>query len=293
MNKVVTERKNHKPYNLPNTIYFFWNTGFNRSPRLVQECFISWKRLNPSWDVVFIDDKNVNNYVDMGRHNNLIGKITIQEYADILRMELLNQNGGVWVDATLFCTKPLDSWINKKINKNDLIVEKNPDSRVMTNSFMGSLKDNYLLIKMIDELTQHYQRDDGKHLKFRDNFLKFKIYKLTKNIFGRHRITSLIFMTPVLKKWLSITPYFYTMYLWYYLSIFDKKFRILWSETKTIPNLYIWVNKNEMYRPVPEEKILQLMLHPPPYIKLNWKVRVTLSSTRNYTQVLYCLNKQK
>lgn len=78
----------------------------------------------------------------MGRHNNLIGKITIQEYADILRMELLNQNGGVWVDATLFCIKPLDSWINKKINKNDLIVEKNPDSRVMTNSFMGSLKDN-------------------------------------------------------------------------------------------------------------------------------------------------------
>lgn len=124
----------------------------------------------------------------MGRHNNLIGKITIQEYADILRMELLNQNGGVWVDATLFCIKPLDSWINKKINKNDLIVEKNPDSRVMTNSFMGSLKDNYLLIKMIDELTQHYQRDDGKHLQFRDNFLKFKIYKLTKNIFGLTRM---------------------------------------------------------------------------------------------------------
>ena len=74
-------------------------------------------------------------------------------------------------------------------------------------------------------------------------------------------------MTLVLKKnGYQLHLIFYTMYLWYYLSIFDKKFRIFWSETKTIPNLYIWVNKDEMYQPVPEEKILQLMLFPPPYI---------------------------
>lgn len=80
-------------------LYILWFQGFDKAPDVVKWCVHSWKRYNPTWNIVLLDDTNLHEYVDVKVDN-----------SDIVRMLLL-RNGGLWVDATVFCHKPLDDWL--------------------------------------------------------------------------------------------------------------------------------------------------------------------------------------
>jgi hypothetical protein len=79
------------------------------SPRVVDRCLSSWQRHNPDWDIRILDITNWAKVIDMpDLHRNDIGYAAL---SDILRINLLSRFGGIWVDATLFCCKPLDEWL--------------------------------------------------------------------------------------------------------------------------------------------------------------------------------------
>lgn len=46
-----------------------------------------------------------------GLPEEMMRKLPVQSFADLLRLRLLRQNGGVWADATLYCVTPLDHWL--------------------------------------------------------------------------------------------------------------------------------------------------------------------------------------
>lgn len=96
------------PQTIPRKIWIFWAQGIEAAPPIVQMCVASWQEKNPDWEVVVIDRQSVGDYVDMP---DLAQDIPIQAYADLLRVRLLNQVGGVWVDATGYCVRPLSQWL--------------------------------------------------------------------------------------------------------------------------------------------------------------------------------------
>jgi mannosyltransferase OCH1-like enzyme len=93
----------------PGIIWIMWRQGFANAPKLVQKCLESWRRHNPGWQIVLLDEQSVRRYLNL---NEIIGKnqekITVQAISNIVRINLLANFGGVWVDATCFCCQPLD-----------------------------------------------------------------------------------------------------------------------------------------------------------------------------------------
>ena len=93
-----------------NTIWITWFQGWDNAPEISQKCLESWKHYNPDWNIIQLDSENYKDYCNIDkvlpglRTNNI-------SLSDILRLFLLKENGGVWVDSTLFCNKPLDLWI--------------------------------------------------------------------------------------------------------------------------------------------------------------------------------------
>ncbi|WP_369914695.1 capsular polysaccharide synthesis protein [Maritimibacter sp. 55A14] len=96
------------PRQIPKTVWMYWDAGESSAPELVQMCIASWRIMNPTWDVTVLDASTAGNMVDMP-----IGAtdIPVQSYADLLRLRLLRQMGGVWADATTYCVQPLDCWL--------------------------------------------------------------------------------------------------------------------------------------------------------------------------------------
>ena len=89
-------------------VFVFWWDGFENAPYIVQQCLKSVIKYHKGMDVVKISKNNYKNYTDI---NPVIladfekGKISVQTFSDILRFNLLKNNGGTWIDATIFFTK--------------------------------------------------------------------------------------------------------------------------------------------------------------------------------------------
>src|ERR1700733_10439169 len=94
------------------TIWSCWFQGRRNAPDLVKRCLASWETLKPGWDFRCLDAETTGRYVDLGEHVDLQSQtITAASLSDILRVLLLHEYGGVWVDATLYCNVPLDEWL--------------------------------------------------------------------------------------------------------------------------------------------------------------------------------------
>src|SRR5260370_37949508 len=93
------------------TIWVYWNKGFDKAPELVQICLASWVKKNPGWNIVPLDDSNVDRYINMQDIREKNPHLTVPAFTDILRVRLLRAHGGAWCDATTFCNRSFDDWL--------------------------------------------------------------------------------------------------------------------------------------------------------------------------------------
>lgn len=97
---------------IPKHIWTFWD---GPPTDLVAKCIESWRKFNPTYEITVLDKETVGQYVDeidlADRH------YSVQKYSDMVRVEVLSKNGGIWMDASIVCYKPLD-WIQKVQQKN-------------------------------------------------------------------------------------------------------------------------------------------------------------------------------
>jgi len=96
------------PRAIPRRIWIYWDQGEAAAPPLVRTCIASWRTQNPGWELRVLDRDSA---PALARLPMAPGDIAVQAYADLLRLRLLRDSGGVWVDATTFCLRPLDHWL--------------------------------------------------------------------------------------------------------------------------------------------------------------------------------------
>lgn len=94
-------------------IYFSWLQGEDNLPPLIRCCYNSLKMNAGRYPIVFIDEKNYADHVQIP--NYIIkkveeGKISRTHFSDVVRINLLEQYGGLWLDATILVTEPLENY---------------------------------------------------------------------------------------------------------------------------------------------------------------------------------------
>lgn len=92
------------------TIWLLWWQGEENAPAIVRTCIESVRRHAGSHPVVVLSEKNFRDYVsvpDWVTERLHAGKISITHVSDIIRISLLAEKGGLWLDATMFCTGSL------------------------------------------------------------------------------------------------------------------------------------------------------------------------------------------
>lgn len=97
-------------------IWFCWFQGEERIPEIPHLCLASIRRNAGSHPVIVLDQKNYVQYCtlpDIVVERYAAGQLKQAHFADILRINLLAQQGGLWLDATMLITAPLpDSVFN-------------------------------------------------------------------------------------------------------------------------------------------------------------------------------------
>jgi hypothetical protein len=128
------------------TIWSCWFQGREAAPHLVKRCFSSWERENPGWHFRCLDAVSLERYVNLKGIVDLQSQsLTAASVSDIVRILLLHEFGGIWVDATLFCNRPLDEWLPGAMAEGFFAFAAPAPDRLLSSWFLSAVPNHYLV----------------------------------------------------------------------------------------------------------------------------------------------------
>ena len=234
-----------------NTIWILWWQGWDLAPPIVLKCLESWRYHHSSleWNIMLLDKNNIANFIDLNSiiPDNIRNSISIISISDILRWMLLYQYGGIWVDATIFCHKPISSWLNlaHKSNRSNDIDNLNK-SEILSNECTSSSREHELTcIKDVNNNSDYYNCNNNNN-----NFHTTGFFAFTNGAFIQTKYLSFFLisikhgyivskMVDYIKTyWHKRTRehfYFWQNYLFALLYDHDNKFKQNWDDIYNFP----------------------------------------------------------
>lgn len=78
-------------------------------------CYLSWKIMNPTWIFVELNPSNLSQYIQNKVYlNNIKQYENSSIYPFLISIQLLKEEGGLWVNLDTFCIVPLEKWFKSK-----------------------------------------------------------------------------------------------------------------------------------------------------------------------------------
>jgi mannosyltransferase OCH1-like enzyme len=156
---------------IPKIIHIIW-IGNNPFPEEYKKYKESWLKYNPDWELMFWTNDNLPEIVNKKEYDEL--EVNASK-ADILRLEVLYQYGGVYSDADSECLKSLESLIG-----NYTCFGCTGIAGKVKNATLGCTKNHPAFKELVYGFSKYY-----KEVKQRD---KYNIHDLT----GAHYITPVL-----------------------------------------------------------------------------------------------------
>ncbi len=147
-------------------IWTCWFQGIENAPLLVKKCLDSMKKHIRGKKIIIITEKNYNQYVTIPDY--IIKKwkkgiISYAHFSDLIRLELLNKYGGLWLDSTIYLTDDilfenpdfsLFVFQNVQLNTSDMT------SVIASNWLIYSCKSNPILLTSRDLLFEYWKKNN-------------------------------------------------------------------------------------------------------------------------------------
>lgn len=221
-------------FSLNKKIWIYWDKGIEAAPDVVKVALESWTKLNPDFEIIFLDEEKTQEYFDFkSLFYNLTIDAGIAHKSDLIRTYLLARFGGVWVDSTTFCWVPLSSWLPVAMKDCGFFVFKqNPDrkDRQIKNWFIASSKGNPIIVALLQNLVEY-------NFKKRDRTLRMLNISDYSHFTGISREGTGFEVLQQLEG-VGAYPYFYFHYL-FNEAVKSDKAKDLWNIAKLSVNNHV------------------------------------------------------
>lgn len=159
-------------------VWQLWLQGYDNSPQIVKNCINSVRFFCKNRKIILLTKDNLNQYVSLPgciikKYN--LGIITHTHFSDIVRVALLCEHGGTWIDSTVLLTGE----IPKKILEAPLFMFSSPKgdfyykTHLISSWFIHSSRKNNLLISLRDSLFSYWEHENN----LRDYYLVHLIFR--------------------------------------------------------------------------------------------------------------------
>lgn len=178
---------NKKPIKTEKIVWTCWFQGEAQAPDIVKLCLNSIKKNLFEYKIIILDNSNITKYVSLPDYiwkKYKKKQISVAHFSDLVRLNLLNQYGGFWIDATVLCTS--DRLINRIQNSDlDMFCYKDIFSidsyySGISNWFMYSKKSNTYL-ETLEQMLLHYWKKENNVCDYFIFHIFFMIIKEEKN----------------------------------------------------------------------------------------------------------------
>lgn len=147
-----------------NFVWFCWFQGIDNAPDVVKECYNSICRNLENKRIIVITEDNYCDYIDLPdylKEKYKRGYISKTHLSDIIRLQLLIKYGGIWIDATVYCSgKNIPEYM---INSDLFLFQNlkpglNGHATCISSWYINSCKNNKILILARDLLFEYWKR---------------------------------------------------------------------------------------------------------------------------------------
>ncbi|MTB65139.1 capsular biosynthesis protein [Streptococcus sp. zg-86] len=166
--RILSESSERRP---SDKVWVMWLQGMDDAPEIVKKCYASLIKNLPNKEIILLTEGNYRDYVTFPNYiQNKIDKGLIgnAHMSDLLRLELLENYGGTWIDATVFLSDgnipdfmlDTDFFMFQKLKPG---LDGNPLS--ISNWFITSTTSNPML-KMTKELLYQYWQKNNQAMHY-------------------------------------------------------------------------------------------------------------------------------
>lgn len=195
-------------------IWTYWHQGFKNAPFVVQKCTKQMQRLHPDWKIHLLDKDSVYEYASkVPVKEEKWKQLSIQHQSDLLRTQLLIEYGGLWMDPTVFCIQPLDTWLRDKMRAGFFLFYRPGRDRIISNWFIASERNCKFLKQLYDALCTYWNKYNFVNLGSKE---ETRIEHWSNRIInGRSLRLSQIWLTPLFTRLLRLHPYMVYHFMFY------------------------------------------------------------------------------
>ncbi len=255
-----------KESTIEKNIWIFWYQGWDKAPYLIKECRDSWIKNNPSWKIHLLDIFSIKEFLDFKLDERFLSHLSIAHLSDLIRLELLEKFGGIWVDASLFCLIPLDHWIYKYLKSGIFLFESNTRLTIIANWFIAAKSKHITIILLKKNLLEYWEKNNFKKINLWRRILR-KVFNplLNFNIF-----TARLWFNPIFTKIIKIYPYQIFYFMFENILKSNKLQKSIWEKTPKLNKYICWPYQDENEN-ISKELIKRIENEFVPILKLNWR----------------------
>ena len=95
-----------RPTEIPKKIFAYWE---GPKTQLVKRCHQSWFKYNPDYEIMILNRETLTHFITRPFPPNF-DEISPQGKADWIRLALLLEHGGIWLDSTIIATRSIEEY---------------------------------------------------------------------------------------------------------------------------------------------------------------------------------------
>jgi hypothetical protein len=208
-------------------IWTYWHQGFDQTPEIVKNCVRRAQEMNPEYEMYLLDRDSVYDHAEkVAIPDEKWERMSLAHRSDLLRTQLLIKYGGVWMDPTVFCMRPLKDWLCNYMQAGVFFFYRPGPDRILSNWFIAAEPQNFFLKKLYQALIDYWNEHDfvnlGKSTK--------KDQWLSRLVNGRSLELSQVWFHPIVRMVLKVHPYMIYHFMAYRLIKKDFECREIWNQ---------------------------------------------------------------
>lgn len=154
-NESITVQRNRQQPVIPPKIHYCWFGG-KEMPDFLKSCILSWEKMCPDYEIIEWNEDNYN----VNRHDftkEAYGKGKYGFVSDVARLDILYENGGIYLDTDVTLIKRLDDFLYQ-----DGFIGTEKWGNINSGGGCGFTAGHFMLKKILDYREQfHFVLEDG------------------------------------------------------------------------------------------------------------------------------------
>jgi len=183
----------------PKMIWTYWEEPEHLDPKRrlseqAKQAIRSWEQHHPNYEIILLTKKTYKGYVTIPEEIRSHPALNPDYLRDLIKLWVLAERGGIWIDPEIILTKPLDPWLFPKYAEFAAVIDHtkttDPTHPVIDPTFMACNKGSIVIKKWRDEFSEIIQFPNvDQYINHRDHIDRQNIQDPIKDVI---QITQLI-----------------------------------------------------------------------------------------------------